>query len=1075
MALCASCGTSNAAGLKFCGECGSPLREQRAAGEERRVVTVLFADVVGFTSRSETLDIEDVGAFLAPFHQIATEQVRRFGGVIAKFIGDGVMALFGAPIAHEDDPERAVRAALEIQQSLQSLRAERPQLAMHVRIGITTGPVLLRFDSGGGVDGVGDAVNTAARLESAAPADGVLVGERTCRATAACIEYDEVAPVQAKGKSRPLAAAVALGTRRDDSDTAAGPFVGRSRERDRLWSRFMDVCDAGRAGTVLVVGPPGAGKSRLVHELRRRVEGWRQPAWWLKGRSASFPGGAALWPLAEIVKLHTGVLDDDTATAAAAKLDAAIAALIDDRDETDWVARALGPLLGLRASADPPGDLAETAAAWRAFAHALARSRPTVLLFEDMHWADDATLDVVRGLTADADLPLLVLATARPELLDRWHEPTGSAALVSLGALGGDEVAELVRILVGGEISGQLRALLVERAAGNPLFAQEDARMLMESGLLIRGDGGWTIDASNALELPDTVQGIIGARLDRLAPDERSLIGDAAVLAAGIGAEALSYMSGTPPGVAAGRLATLERVGLLRPAVDSTAGPGERFAFTHVLIRDCAYERMVRGQRAARHERAAGWFEHVQEDRDQLLEVVADHYLQALRYRQAGGEDCAELIARARGPIRAAGRRANALGAFPTALRLLEQAVELWPQPDADRGAVLLDYGECQLGAGVEGEAALREAVELLTLAGEHELLADAQVSLTVLLYRRGDMGGSDAALTSAYEAVRDATPSRTKTTVLGLVARTALERGDADRSLRLAREAQATAQAGEGIPFDVVAYAGRQVGLAEIALGDLDGLARISDPIPELERKRLLSAAAAHRSDLAGTLIELGHLEAAATAVAELLDIERPGWARITAEDVGAIRAALAYWSGDWEAAKAAADLAGGRSSAQAVVPQAWPAALIALAEGDTDLADQLSAEALDVAQNDSDIWCRITATVLRARILVGHDDRQAAELVAEAAGQWSRSATIFGVLVPAAAEVYLRLGKATEGERAIAAIRLPSEWRRAALLSLAGNAEAATRCYRAIGSLPDAAAAELQAMRVIDGTSDM
>ena len=1067
MALCSECGTANTDGMKFCGECGSPLGERRPAREERRVVTVLFADVVGFTSRSESLDIEDVGAFLAPFHRIATEQVERFGGVIAKFIGDGVMALFGAPVAHEDDSERAVRAALAVQQQLETLREERPQLALHVRIGITTGQVLLRFGDDGRVDGVGDAVNTAARLESAAPVDGVLVGARTRSATAGRIEYDEVAPVQAKGKSRPLAAAVARGSRRDAREAPATPFVGRSEEREQLWSRFTGVCDARRAATVVVVGPPGAGKSRLVHELRRRVEQGQHPAWWQKGRSAAFPGGAALWPLAEIVKLQSGVLDDDTAAVAIAKLDAGISALIGDRDEADWVVRALRPLLGLSDAGDAPVDHSEAAAAWRAFAHALARSRPTVLLFEDLHWADDATLELVRGLADDAELPLLVLVTARPELLDRWHDPAAAATLIDLPPMAGGEVTALAGAVLGGEVSDELRAMLVERAAGNPLFAQEDARMLMENGLLVTREGRWTIDAWDDLELPDTVQGIIGARLDRLAPDERSLIGDAAVVAAGIGPEALAYMSGTPPGVVAGRLATLERAGLLRPAVDSTAGPGKRFAFTHVLIRDCAYERMVRGQRAARHERAAEWFEHVQEDRDQLLEVVADHYLQALQYRKAGGEDCAELIARARGPIRDAGRRANALGAFPTALRLLEEAVELWPQPDADRGAVLLDYGGCQLGAGVEGEAALREAVELLTLAGEHELLADAQVSLTVLLYRRGDMAGSETALTSAYEAVRYATPSRTKTSVLGLVARAALERGEADRSLRLAREAEATAEAVEGIPFDVVAYAGRQVGLAEIALGDLDGLGRISDPIPELERKRLLSAAAAHRSDLAGTLIELGHLDAAAAAVAELLDGDQPGWARITEEDVGAIRAALAYWSGDWRAARAAADLGGVRSSAQAVVPQAWPVALIALAQGDTAEADKLSTEALEVGLGDVDIWCRITAALLRARVLVGRDDDHATRLVGEAADMWSRSAVNFGVLVPVAADVYLRLGRAAEGAREVAAIRMPSSWQDAALLALTGDPAAAALRYQQIGSLPDAAAAWAHAGR--------
>ena len=482
---------------------------------------------------------------------------------------------------------------------------------------------------------------------------------------------------------------------------------------------------------------------------------------------------------------------------------------------------------------------------------------------------------------------------------------------------------------------------------------------------------------------------------------------------------------------------------------------------------------MVRADRAARHERAAEWLQGLQEDRDQLLEVVADHYLQALQYREAGGEDCTTLIAQARGPIRDAGRKADALGAFPAALRLLGQAVDMWPERDAARGAVLLAYGQCQLGAGIEGEAALREAIELLTTARGLELLADAQVTLTVLLYRRGDVAGSDAALASAYETIADAPPSPTKTTVLGLMARTALERGDAERSLRLAREAETTAAAGPDVPFHVVAYAGRQVGLAEIALGDPDAIARIRDPIPELERQRLLSAAASHRSDLAGTLIELGRLGEAATVVDELLDSGQPGWARdhrggrqcrsgrrcATGRVTGTQHAPPPTWSAS--------------ARAQAVVPQNWPLALIALAEGKDELADQLSADALAAARRDVDVWCRVTAATLRAYVLVGRDNVQAAELVAEAADHWSQSAPIFGVLVPVAAEVYLQLGQAAEGERAIAAIRMPSHWQEAAQLALAGKAALAADRYRQIGSLPDAASALARAGRLSDAAA--
>ena len=1023
------------------------------------MVTVLFADVVGFTSRSESLDIEDVGAFLEPFHRIAADEVTRHGGTVAKFIGDGVMAVFGAPTASEDDPERAVRAALEIQRRLESLRVERPLLELHVRVGITTGQVLLRFDEVGGVDGVGDAVNTAARLESAAPIDAVLVGDRTRRSTVGRIEYGEVISVQAKGKSRPLLAAVALRAGREDGDANAGRFVGRAAERSLLSSLFDEACDTATAATVLVVGAPGAGKSRLVHELRRYVERRAEPAWWRKGRSAPFLGGAALWPLAEILKLHAEVLDEDTAGEASQKLAGAIAGLVEDVDEAAWLSRALGPLLGVRPPGDAPIGQSETLAAWRTFARALPARRPTVLLFEDLHWADDATLDLVQNLAAETGLPLLVLATGRPELLDRWSEPGASATVIRLEPLSAGETGDLAAELLGGDLSTELRELLAERAAGNPLFAQEDARMLMDSGLLVSRDGRWTIDAPSALELPDTVQGIIGARLDRLTPESRSLISDAAVVAAGLGVDVLAHMSDTPPDIVSERLAALERAGLLRPSLDPTT-VGGRFAFTHVLIRDVAYERLVRRQRASRHERAAAWFEHLQEGRDQLLEVVADHYLKALEYREAGGEDCSSLIARARGPIRDAGRRAASLGAYSTALRLLERAAAMWPHPDAARGEVLLAYGEAQLGAGLEGEQALREAVELLAVAGSRERLADAQLNLSVVLYHHGDVEGAGEALASAYQAVHEAPPSRTKTTVLGLVARVTLERGDGKAALRLAMSAASAAAADSTIPPDVVAYAQRQVGLAQIALGDSSGLSCISDPIPELDRLRLSPAAAAHRSDLAGTLMELGRLEETAVTVAELLDTQRSGWAQITEQDVAAIREALWYWSGEWDRARAAANL-DWNLSPQMVVPQAWPVALIALARGDTALAGDVSLKALLAARTDRDVWCRITAAVVRARIVLEHDREQAADLLAEAADLWEHTTPIHGVMIPTAADVYLRLGIAGEGERRISSMRMASMWRDASLLALAGDPAAAARCYRQIGSLPDAAAA--------------
>jgi class 3 adenylate cyclase/tetratricopeptide (TPR) repeat protein len=1054
--LCPGCGTENAERARFCGECGEPLATAAAIREERKVVTVMFADVVGFTSRSESLDVEDVGAFLEPYHRLIAAEVERYGGTIAKLIGDGVMALFGAPVAHEDDAERAVRAALAIQHEL-ACRREQQASTVHTRIGVTTGQVLLRLADTGQVDAIGDTVNTAARLESAAPVDGVLVGERTQRATRHAIEYRDVEPVHAKGKTDALRAFTAQGLRRatDDARPPAAPFVGREQELDRLWSCLEQVRDTATAQLITILGIPGAGKTRVVEELRRRGQDSARPTLWRQGRCLPYGEGAPFWAFAEIVKTEAGVADADGAEVAGSKLHERVAEAFADSDEAVWVESQLRPLLGLDELGGSIGDHNEAFAAWRLFIEAVAEGEPAVLVFEDLHWADESTFDLVAALATAGAAPLLILCTARPELRERWSDGLASepAAVIELDALSAGDTEELITRLLGdAQLPEPLREAVISRAAGNPLYAQEYVRMLMDA------------DPKGDVPLPDSIRGIIAARIDGLRPEERVVLLDAAVIGADFSEAAVTYVSGRPLDQVRECLAGLARKRLTERRGTSDA-IGE-YAFAHALIRDGAYEVMVRTERAAKHELAATWIERHDGRRDDRVDAVARHLQLALEYRRAAGEDPAELQDRTRRALSDAGRRAEALGAFTSALRMLGDAVALCPADDPDRGKLLLNQGRTMLAAGLDGEEVLRESCALLERAGAAESLASARLELSVLLYHHGDPEGADAELTAAYESLRDAPPSRIKATATGLMARTELEAGNGSVALRLAHEAVAAADGSAGA--EVAGYVIRQLGMVEIATGDADGIDRISAPIAELEQQGLLTAAAAHRSDLASVQIDLGRLSDAALMLAEMDAGSGRSWARITEGDVAGMRASLAYWAGDWDAAAAIVEpLRGSRESAQAVVPENALLTQIALGRGDAMLADRLSGEALAAARADRDMPSLMIALALRARVLAGRDADEAAALVHEAASCWRNQTPLFGAILPTAAAVYERLGRGAEGIAALDAVRMPTAWLHPARLLLGGERLRAAAAYTDIGSVPDAAETYLLAAR--------
>src|SRR5215211_1875997 len=513
MVTCPSCGRDNPPGSRFCNACATELSAEAPARKERKVVSVLFCDLVGFTGASETRDPEDVEATLSRYHRQLRSELERHGGTVEKFIGDAVMAVFGAPLAHEDDPERAVRAALAIRDGV-------ADSDLHVRIGITTGEALVSLAAepraGEGIV-AGDVVNTAARLEAAASTDAILVDETTWRATERAIRYREHDPVIAKGKSQPLAVWEALDARSrfgvDVAQFARAPLVGRDAELEALVVALARARSRREPQLVTIIGVPGIGKSRLVWELFRHVDTEQEFVTWRQGRSLPYGDGVSFWALGEIVKAQAGVLESDSAETATEKLTLSLTELLADEAERAWVEAHLRPLLGLREEHQlQPDRQSEAFAAWRRFLEAVAEQGPAVLVFEDLHWADEALLDFVDELVEWlSDVPLLVVATARPELLVRrpaWAGGKANALTLSLAPLSQDEVVELVQALFDQPLLTAADVLrLVERAEGNPLYAEEFARLAAER--------------HEEAALPETVQGVIAARLDTLGGEEK--------------------------------------------------------------------------------------------------------------------------------------------------------------------------------------------------------------------------------------------------------------------------------------------------------------------------------------------------------------------------------------------------------------------------------------------------------------------------------------------------------------------------------------------------------------------------
>ena len=491
---------------------------------ERKVVTVVFCDLVGFTARAESMDPEDVEALLTPYHERVRGELERHGGTVEKFIGDAVMALFGAPTAHEDDPERAVRAALAI-------REFALEEGLELRVGITTGEALVRLDAqpdaGEGMAS-GDVVNTAARLQSAAPVNGIVVDETTYRATRAAVDYEAAEPVEAKGKAEPIPVWTAVAAHArfgvDVAHEARSELVGRERELGVVRDAFERARHERTPQLLTLVGVPGIGKSRLVYELQRIVDADPELITWRQGRCLAYGDGITLWALGEIVKAQAGVLEQDTPDEIAAKVHQVVEDTLAGTGDEARVESHLLALLGLAGETQLGGDRRNEAfAAWRRFLEGLAEQRPLVVVVEDIHWADESLLDFLDELVDwVTDVPLLVVATARPELLERrpgWGGGKLNATTLALSPLSDEQTAELIgRLLSRPLLAADAQQTLLERAGGNPLYAEQFVELYTERG------------STDELTLPETLQGIIAARLDGLPDTEKGLLQDAAVV-----------------------------------------------------------------------------------------------------------------------------------------------------------------------------------------------------------------------------------------------------------------------------------------------------------------------------------------------------------------------------------------------------------------------------------------------------------------------------------------------------------------------------------------------------------------
>ena len=1018
MQRCPNCGEENADRAKFCSECATPLAGAPAkVATERKVVSVLFVDLVGFTTRSERADPEDVQATLAVYHDLLKREIERFGGTVEKFVGDAVMAVFGAPVAHEDDAERAVRSSLRIVDAIAELNEERPGLELAVRGAVNTGEAVVtlgaRPEAGEGFVS-GDVVNTASRLQGVAPVGGIVVGELTRRATGGQIEYEELEPVSVKGKEEPIPIWRATGARSrfgvDVEQRTHVPLVGRDHELNLLRELFGRVVRDQAVQLVTISGEPGVGKTRLLWEFQRFVDDLPDLVYWRQGRCLPYGEGVTYWALGEAMKSHAGILESDGPEEAEAKLAGVVTEVLEDEEEREWVRARLAPLVGVASQGGAERE--ESFAAWRGMLDAIAATRPLVLIFEDLHWADEQMLGFIEHLVEwSSEAPILVLCTARPELYERspgWGGGKRNATTIGLSPLSADETALLLAgLLEQTVLPADMQAALLERSGGNPLYAEEFVRMLIDGGALVRRGRTWELGPEADVTVPDSVQALIAARLDTLPAERKGLLHDAAVVGKVFWSGVLVEMGGREDAAVRDGLHELGRKELVRSAKRSSVRDQAEYAFWHALIRDVAYGQIPRSARADKHLMAARWIEATAGERaEDVAELLAHHYEQALELsRAAGGTDLAELEEAAGRALAMAGERTHELDPAK-AESYYRRALELLPLGDPARKRVWDRlFWAVARGVGTDENLAVAEAA-VAEFRGLGDRVGEA-VALGMrgrVRYWQGDRAAADALLDETISILEsepagpelvDAYANRTGALMMDERSRECIEW--ADRTMELAERfgvpleryrvlgfrGVSRANLGDvgGLDDLRAALAGfRELGdsnrtaVGLINLGDIvwitagpaDGLELYRESIDFAERRGLVSTAMWPRAEATWTLYDLGGWDELLRVAGEVLEWDQDRTQlSLLAEPW---RALVLLHRGDLAGAEGILgllDRARAAVDAQVVIPAVTIAAMVELERGNRDGAVVLIRERVElVGERESSFASAMTHT---------------------------------------------------------------------------------------------------------------
>jgi class 3 adenylate cyclase/tetratricopeptide (TPR) repeat protein len=758
---------------------------------------VLFLDLVGFTSASETRDAEDTRELLTRYFDLARTTIQRYGGTVEKFIGDAVMALWGAPVAQEDDAERAVRAALDLTAAVATLDP-----SLRARAGVLSGEAAVTLGAEGQGMVAGDLVNTASRIQSAAEPGTVLVGEATKRASEAAVAYEDAGGHELKGKTEQVqlwrALRVVAGAR--GSLRSAGlepPFVGRDRELRLVKDLFHASADEGRAQLVLVNGIAGIGKSRLAWEFEKYVDGLARDTFWHRGRCLSYGDGVAYWALAEMVRMRCGIVEDEEPVAAREKLRLSLSEYLLDADERAWVEPRLAHLLGLEEGA--AGDQENLFSAWRILFERLAEAGPTVLVFEDLQWADAGLLDFLEYLLDwSRNHPLYVLALARPEFAEKrptWGAGKRSFTSLYLEPLPAEAMDDLLTGLVPG-LPDELRARILERAEGVPLYAVETVRMLLDRGLLVReGNVYRPTMAVDSLEVPETLHALVASRLDALGTEERRLVEDGAVLGKTFTKQGLAALTGAPEAELEPLLAGLLRKEILSVQADPRSPERGQYAFLQDIVKRVAYETLSLRERKAKHLAAAEFLLGIGGEEDEFVEVVAAHYVDALE-AAPDAADAGEIRERAREMLVRAAERAGSLAAHAEAQRSFERAAALTDDPlvqaELHERAGVMARNDAR---GEDSKDCFERAIALFAAAEASHAAARVEARLAEAMWDIGRLEEGLERMNRSFELLANEEPDADLATLAAQVGRFMFFGGQPDLAMQRIESALAMAE----------------------------------------------------------------------------------------------------------------------------------------------------------------------------------------------------------------------------------------------------------------------------------------